>query len=64
VITSGTASTTALEGSTEAAQFTDMKPSPYSGHGPNAGCQPILGDCPSNVVGITGQNPIESAAGD
>src|SRR3954465_491382 len=35
VITSGTASTTALEGSTETAQFTDLTPVAYSGHGPN-----------------------------
>ena len=64
VITSGTASTTALEGSTETAQFTDVKPAAYSGHGPNAACQPILGNCPSNVVGISGQSPIETTAGD
>jgi isocitrate lyase len=49
VITNGTASTTALEGSTETAQFTDTKPAPYAGHGPDAGCQPILGECPSVV---------------
>jgi isocitrate/methylisocitrate lyase len=35
-ITSGTASTTALEGSTEAAQFTHTQPAPYAGHRPNA----------------------------
>ncbi|HUK24932.1 MAG TPA: isocitrate lyase [Terriglobales bacterium] len=50
VITGGTASTTALTGSTEAAQFTETKPIPYSGHGPNAACQPILGECPSLVM--------------
>jgi isocitrate/methylisocitrate lyase len=50
VITSGTASTTALAESTEAAQFTETKPVPYSGHGPNAACQPILGECPSLVM--------------
>jgi isocitrate lyase len=49
VITNGTASTTALEGSTETAQFTDTKPAPYAGRGPDAGCQPILGECPSVV---------------
>jgi isocitrate lyase len=49
VIASGTASTTALEGSTETAQFNEIAilPTPGNGHGPNAGCQPILGDCPS-----------------
>jgi isocitrate lyase len=50
VIASGTASTTALEGSTEAAQFIDTKPAPYAGFGPDAACQPILGDCPSVVM--------------
>ena len=48
-ITSGTSSTTALEGSTESAQFVDTMPVPYRGHGPDAGCQPILGECPSLV---------------
>ncbi|PYX88847.1 MAG: isocitrate lyase [Acidobacteria bacterium] len=48
-ITSGTASTTALEGSTETAQFTESRPAPHAGDGPTAGCQPILGDCPSLV---------------
>ncbi|PYY05939.1 MAG: isocitrate lyase [Acidobacteria bacterium] len=52
VITSGTASTTALEGSTETAQFTDSKPAPYAGHGPDARCQFIPGECLS-VVEIT-----------
>ena len=52
-ITSGTASTTALEGSTEAAQFIESRPAPHTGHGPTAGCQPILGDCPS-LVDLTG----------
>ena len=50
VIASGMASTTALEGSTEAAQFTDTQPQPYTGFGPDAACQPILGDCPSLVM--------------
>ena len=50
VIASGTASTTALEGSTEEAQFREYaKPQPGNGHGPNAACQPILGECPSFV---------------
>jgi isocitrate lyase len=50
VITNGTASTTALEGSTEAAQFTDTKPAPYPGHGPDTACRPILGECPNVVM--------------
>jgi len=51
VIASGTASTTALEGSTETAQFRHYaaKPKPDNGQGPNAACQPILGECPSFV---------------
>ncbi len=59
VITSGMASTTALEGSTETAQFAENKPVPYSGHGPTPGCQPILGDCPT-IVSIT-ESPSASA---
>jgi isocitrate lyase len=62
VITSGTASTTALEGSTETAQFAENKSTPYSGHGPTPGCQPVLGDCPS-IVPIT-EAPADSAAAD
>jgi isocitrate lyase len=50
VIAGGTSSVTALAGSTEAAQFTPSKAPAYSGKGPDAGCQPILGDCPSNLV--------------
>ena len=52
VITSGTASTTALTDSTEAAQFTDTKPAPYAGTGPDVACRPILGECPSVVVPV------------
>jgi isocitrate lyase len=48
-ISSGTASTTALRNSTEAEQFTTTSPEPYSGNGPDAGCQPVLGECPSLV---------------
>jgi isocitrate lyase len=59
VIASGTASTTALEGSTETAQFTETKPTPRYGHGPDAACQPILGECP-NLIMPTG---VSEAAG-
>lgn len=52
VIAAGTASTTALEGSTEQEQFAGMKPQVQPKHGPNAGCQPILGDCPSVIPEI------------
>ncbi len=49
VIAGGTASTTALEGSTEAAQFAEIAAMhiPGNGHSPNAACQPILGECPN-----------------
>jgi hypothetical protein len=50
VIANGTSSTTALEGSTEQAQFTVTTPAKYCGHGPDAACHPILGECPSLVV--------------
>jgi isocitrate lyase len=49
VIAGGVASTTALEGSTEQAQFAEIKQQLRSKHGPDASCQPILGDCPSVV---------------
>ncbi len=47
VIAGGLASTTALEGSTEQAQFAEMKPREHSQYGPDATCRPILGECPS-----------------
>jgi isocitrate/methylisocitrate lyase len=47
VIAGGLSSTTALAGSTEAEQFAETKMSVHAGHGPDAACQPILGDCPS-----------------
>jgi isocitrate lyase len=47
VIAGGVASTTALNGSTEEAQFAEIKRSVHPKHGPDAACQPILGDCPS-----------------
>jgi isocitrate lyase len=49
VIAGGVASTTALEGSTEQAQFAEIKQQMRPKHGPDASCQPILGDCPSVV---------------
>jgi isocitrate/methylisocitrate lyase len=51
-IAGGLASTTALEGSTEETQFADIQPQVRPKHGPNAACQPILGDCPSLVPEI------------
>jgi isocitrate lyase len=49
VISRGLASTTALEDSTEAEQFADseMALPLYPGDGPDAACQPILGECPA-----------------
>ncbi|HEX6804243.1 MAG TPA: isocitrate lyase [Terriglobales bacterium] len=47
VIAGGVASTTALNGSTEQAQFADIQRQPKPKHGPDAGCQPILGECPT-----------------
>jgi isocitrate lyase len=49
VIAGGVASTTALEGSTEQAQFAEIKQQLRPKQGPDASCQPILGDCPSVV---------------
>ena len=45
VIAGGTSSTTALEGSTEQEQFSEMKPLVQPQRGPNAACQPVLGEC-------------------
>jgi len=47
VIAGGAASTTALEGSTEKEQFSGIIPLVRPEHGPDAACQPILGECPS-----------------
>jgi hypothetical protein len=52
VIAGGLSSTTALEGSTEQAQFSEVKKQLHPKYGPDAGCQPILGDCPSLVQEI------------
>jgi len=52
VISGGLASTTALKGSTEAEQFSETKPLLRPEHGPDAACQPILGDCPHTPVSI------------
>jgi isocitrate lyase len=49
VIAAGTASTTALDGSTEQEQFSGIKLQVHPKHGPDAACQPILGECPSLV---------------
>ncbi|MGA8154432.1 MAG: isocitrate lyase [Terriglobales bacterium] len=50
VIAGGTSSVTALAGSTEAEQFSEMKAQVRPKTGPDAACQPILGECPSLPV--------------
>ena len=52
VISGGLASTTALAGSTETEQFMEKKALIRPEHGPDAGCQPILGECPHTPVNI------------
>ena len=49
VIASGASSTTALDNSTETAQFRDTARTARKGNGPDAACQPILGECPSVI---------------
>jgi isocitrate lyase len=52
VISGGLSSTVALAGSTEAAQFMERHIPERADRGPNAACQPILGDCPHKPVVI------------
>jgi len=52
VITGGLASTIALTESTEAEQFMGVKPLLHPENGPDAACQPILGNCPHTPVTI------------
>jgi isocitrate lyase len=52
VISGGLASTVALAESTEAEQFMERKPLIHPEHGPDAACQPILGDCPHKATHI------------
>ncbi|HXZ33634.1 MAG TPA: isocitrate lyase [Terriglobales bacterium] len=52
VIAGGTSSVTALAGSTETEQFSELKPLVHPPCGPDAACQPILGECPSVPVQI------------
>jgi isocitrate lyase len=46
VIAGGMSSVTALAGSTEAAQFSEVKAQMHPISGPDAACNPILGECP------------------
>ena len=65
VIAGGTSSVTALAGSTEAEQFVGIKPQVHPTCGPDAACQPILGDCPSVPVNIdTGSEEMLLPSGD
>ncbi|HEX8817543.1 MAG TPA: isocitrate lyase [Terriglobales bacterium] len=57
VIAGGNSSVTALAGSTETAQFADLKLPVVPEHGPDAACQPILGECPH--VAVTAEMPEE-----
>jgi hypothetical protein len=52
VISGGLASTVALTGSTESEQFMERKALTKPEFGPDAACQPILGDCPHSPVNI------------
>ena len=65
VIAGGTSSVTALAGSTEAEQFSEMKAQIRPKTGPDAACQPILGECPSIPVQIeTHQEEMLMPSGD
>ena len=52
VISGGLSSTVALAGSTETEQFMEKKPLVHPEHGPDAACQPVLGNCPHTTVNI------------
>jgi isocitrate lyase len=52
VISGGLSSTVALAGSTETEQFMEKKPLVHPEQGPDAACQPILGNCPHTPVNI------------
>jgi isocitrate/methylisocitrate lyase len=64
VIAGGLASTTALAGSTEQEQFAEIERQHRPKHGPDAGCQPILGDCPSIVEHIGSGEDVLLPSGD
>lgn len=49
VISGGLSSTTALTGSTESEQFLGIKQQVHPEKGPDAACQPILGNCPQTA---------------
>jgi hypothetical protein len=59
VIAGGTSSVTALAGSTEAEQFSQMKVQVRPKNGPDAACMPVLGDCPHVPLSEVNQPPEE-----
>jgi isocitrate lyase len=64
-IAGGASSVTALAGSTEAEQFAGMKMQEHPKCGPDAACQPILGECPSALVAeIVGPEEMLLPSGD
>jgi len=64
VIAGGASSVTALAGSTEAEQFWEKKTQVRPQYGPDAACQPILGECPSMVSEIVGPEEMLMPSGD
>jgi isocitrate lyase len=59
VIAGGMSSVTALAGSTEAEQFSQVKVQVRATSGPDAACMPILGDCPHVPMSEMNQPPEE-----
>jgi isocitrate lyase len=59
VIAGGMSSVTALAGSTEAEQFSQVKAQVRATSGPDAACMPILGDCPHVPMSEMNQPPEE-----
>jgi isocitrate lyase len=64
VIAGGTSSVTALAGSTEAEQFSGIKLQVHPKSGPDAACQPILGECPSQVAAPESREDVLQPSGD
>jgi isocitrate/methylisocitrate lyase len=64
VIAGGTSSVTALAGSTEAEQFSGIKLQVHPKSGPDAACQPILGECPSQVATPESREDVLQPSGD
>jgi len=64
VIAGGASSVTALTGSTEAEQFAGTKELVHPKCGPDAACQPILGECPSVVAAESLHEDVLQPSGD